>query len=59
MMTVIERLRTKPSSELLRGVSPLDNTLLHPSESSSSPTVNVMRLEKIFKTKFTTTPSSN
>ena len=42
MMTVIERLRTKPSSELLRDVSSLDNTLLHPSESSSSPTVNVM-----------------
>ena len=59
MMTIIERLRTKSSSELLRGVSPLDNTLLHPSESSSSPTVNVMRLEKIFKTKFTATPSSN
>ncbi|CAF1106445.1 unnamed protein product [Rotaria sp. Silwood1] len=59
MKTIIDRLRAKPSSELLRGLSPLDNKLLQQSESSNSTTVNVTRLEKIFKTKYTTTPSSN
>ncbi|CAF2632795.1 unnamed protein product [Rotaria sp. Silwood2] len=59
MKTIIERLRAKPSSELLRGLSPLDNTLLQQSESSNSTTVNVTRLEKIFKTKYTTIPPSN
>ncbi len=57
--TVIERLRTKSSNELLRGVSPLDNHLIQPSESSNSTTANVTRLEKIFKTKYTTIPPSN
>ncbi|CAF3575312.1 unnamed protein product [Rotaria sordida] len=59
MKTIIERLRAKPSSELLRGLSPLDNTLLQQSESSNTTTVNVTRLEKIFKTKYTTIPPSN
>ncbi len=59
MKTIIERLRTKSSNELLRGVSPLDNKLLQPSESSNPTTANVTRLEKIFKTKYTTIPPSN
>jgi hypothetical protein len=54
MKTIIERLRTKSSNELLRGVSPLDGNLVQPSETS-----NVTRLEKIFKTKYTTIPPSN
>ena len=54
MKTIIERLRTKSSNDILRGASPLDNAHLQPSESS-----NVTRLEKIFKTKYTTNPSSN
>jgi hypothetical protein len=59
MKTIIERLRTKSSNELLRGVSPLDNNLIQPSESSNPTTANVTRLEKIFKTKYTTIPPSN
>ncbi len=59
MRTIIDRLRTKSSNELLRGVSPLDNHLIQPSESSNSTTANVTRLEKIFKTKYTTIPPSN
>jgi len=59
MKTIIERLRTKSSNELLRGVSPLDNNLIQPSESSNPTTTNVTRLEKIFKTKYTTIPPSN
>jgi len=59
MKTIIERLRTKSSNELLRGVSPLDNNLIQPSESSNPTIANVTRLEKIFKTKYTTIPPSN
>jgi hypothetical protein len=61
MKTIIERLRTKSSNELLRGVSPLDHNLIQPSESSNptTTTTNVTRLEKIFKTKYTTIPPSN
>jgi hypothetical protein len=53
MKTIIERLRTKSSSDLLRGVSPLDGHLLE-----SSNTTDVTRLERIFKTKYTTVPPS-
>lgn len=57
MKTIIERLRTKSSNELL------DNNTIHPSESSNptttTTTTDVTRLEKIFKTKYTTIPPSN
>ncbi|CAF1141894.1 unnamed protein product [Adineta ricciae] len=54
MKTIIDRLRTKSSNELLRGVSPVDGNLAQPTE-----TTNVTRLEKIFKTKYATNPPSN
>jgi hypothetical protein len=59
MSTIIERVRTKSSKELLRGVSPLDGNLLQSPESTNPTAANVTRLEKIFKTKYTTIPPSN
>lgn len=56
MKTIIDRLRTKSSNELLRGVSPVNGPV--PAASSDSSASNVNRLEKIFKTKFTPAPSS-
>lgn len=55
MKTIIERLRTKSSNELL------DNNSNQPVQSSTNPssTTNVTRLEKIFKTKYTTIPPPN
>lgn len=51
--TIIDRLRTKSSSDLLRGISPVNNgssgtSSTVPSEGSN---VDVKRLEKIFKGK--------
>ncbi|CAM4925264.1 unnamed protein product [Rotaria socialis] len=56
MKTIYERIRAKPTRELLPGKSPVGNGLL---QSSNSTAENMARIEKIQKTKPTTIPSSN
>ena len=53
--TIIDRLRTKSSNDLLRGISPLDGPLHQPAEG----TTNVTRLERIFKGNYTSGSPSN
>ena len=51
MKTIIDRLRTKSSSDLLRGGGSPVNGTMPASAELAQPSSNVTRLEKIFKTK--------